>query len=43
MNWASILTQLQDKATTVGLQIIGAIVLYIGGRWLIGLVVRAVQ
>ena len=43
MNWTSILTQLQDKATSVGLQIIGAILLYIIGRWLIGLVVRAVQ
>lgn len=43
MNWTSILTQLQDKATTVGLQVIGAIVLYIVGRWLIGLVVRAAQ
>lgn len=43
MNWTAILTQLQDKATTVGLQVIGAIVLYIIGRWLISLVVRAVQ
>src|SRR5215472_573926 len=43
MNWTAILTQLQDKATTVGLQVIGAIVLYIVGRWLISLVVHAVQ
>lgn len=43
MNWNSILTVLQEKATTVGLQIVGAIVLYIIGRWLISAVVGAVQ
>ncbi len=43
MNWNSILQILQEKAATVGLQIVGAIVLYIIGRWLISLVVSAVQ
>lgn len=43
MNWNSILQVIQEKATTVGLQILGAIVLYIAGRWLIGLVVGAMQ
>lgn len=43
MNWNSISTFLQEKAATVGLQILGAIVLYIVGRWLITLVVHAVQ
>jgi small conductance mechanosensitive channel len=43
MDWNMILAQLQTTVTTVGLQILGAIVLYIVGRWLIGIVVRAVQ
>lgn len=43
MNWNTILTQLQEKGTSVGLQILGALVLYIVGRWLISLVVRAVE
>ncbi len=43
MNWNSILQLLQEKAATVGLQILGAIALYIVGRWLISLVVTAVQ
>ena len=43
MNWNSILQVLQEKAATVGLQIVGAILLYIIGRWLISLVVSAVQ
>jgi small conductance mechanosensitive channel len=43
MNWNPILTFLQEKAATVGLQIVGAIVLYIIGRWLIGAVVNAVR
>ena len=43
MDWNLILAQLEQKATTVGLQIIGAIVLYIIGRWLINLVVSAMQ
>jgi small conductance mechanosensitive channel len=43
MNWNAALQVLQEKATTVGLQILGALVLYIIGRWLINLVVGAVQ
>lgn len=43
MNWNSILAVVQQRAASVGLQIIGAIVLYIVGRWLINLVVRALQ
>lgn len=43
MNWNSMVQLVQDKAATVGLQILGAIVLYIVGRWLISLVVGAVQ
>jgi small conductance mechanosensitive channel len=42
MNWTSIWQVVQDKATGVGLQILGALVLYIVGRWLISLVVSAV-
>jgi small conductance mechanosensitive channel len=34
---------IQEKATTVGFQILGALVLYIVGRWMISLVVSAVQ
>jgi small conductance mechanosensitive channel len=43
MNWNAIWQVVQDKAAGVGLQILGALVLYIIGRWLIGLVVSAVQ
>ena len=43
MDWNSIVAVLQAKAAAVALQIVGAIVLYIVGRWLIGMVVRAVQ
>lgn len=43
MNWNSILLFLQEKAATIGLEIVGAIVLYIVGRWLIAAVVSAVQ
>lgn len=43
MNWNSVFGVIQEKAATVGLQIVGAIVLYIVGRWLISLVVGAVQ
>lgn len=42
MNWAAISQFLQDKATSVGLQVLGALALYIIGRWLISLVARAV-
>jgi small conductance mechanosensitive channel len=43
MNWTAIATFLQEKAASVGLQVVGAIVLYIAGRWLISMVVHAVQ
>lgn len=43
MNWTSISQFIQDKAAAVGVQILGALVLYLVGRWLISLVVRAVQ
>ncbi|HKE29841.1 MAG TPA: mechanosensitive ion channel family protein [Bryobacteraceae bacterium] len=43
MNWNTILQFLQEKAATVGLQIVGALVLYIIGRWLIAAVVGAVE
>jgi len=43
MNWNSIWQIIQDKAAGVGLQILGALALYIVGRWLISMVVGAVQ
>src|SRR5215471_3572631 len=43
MNWDSVVQFLQAKAATVGVEIVGALVLYIVGRWLISLVVHAVQ
>jgi small conductance mechanosensitive channel len=43
MNWNSIGQVIQERAATVGLQIVGAIILYIVGRWLISLVVGAVH
>jgi len=43
MNWNAIVLTIQEKAASVGLQILGALVLYIVGRWLISLVVTAVQ
>jgi len=43
VNWTSIGQIVQERATTVGLQILGALVLYIVGRWLISFVVGAVQ
>lgn len=43
MNWTSIATIVQERAASVGLQILGALVLYIVGRWLISMVVSAVQ
>lgn len=43
MNWDSILQTVQTKAVGVGSQILGALVLYIVGRWLISLVVSALQ
>jgi small conductance mechanosensitive channel len=43
MDWNSVVTFLQQKAASVGLEILGALALYVIGRWLIALVVRAVQ
>src|ERR1700722_9127873 len=43
MNWTSIGTIIQERAAAVGLQILGALILYIVGRWLISLVVGAVH
>jgi len=43
MNWTAIAQMIQDRAMSVGLQILGALVLYIVGRWMISLVVSAVQ
>ena len=43
MNWNAFVAVLQERAASVGLQILGAIVLYIVGRWLISFVVGAVQ
>lgn len=43
MNWNSIVQVVQERAATVGLQIIGALALYVIGRWLINLVVGAVH
>jgi small conductance mechanosensitive channel len=43
MNWSSITQMLQEKAASIGLQILGALALYIIGRWLIAGVVGAVQ
>src|SRR5215472_8502019 len=43
MSWNSIVTVLQERVASVGLQIVGAIVLYVIGRWIISAVVKAVQ
>jgi small conductance mechanosensitive channel len=43
MNWDSVVTFIQAKAASVGVEILGALVLYFVGRWLISLVVSAVQ
>jgi small conductance mechanosensitive channel len=43
MNWTAIGQMIQERAASVGLQILGALVLYIVGRWLISMVVSAVQ
>jgi len=43
MDWKPIVEFVQQKAVGVGLQILGALVLYVIGRWLISLVVRAVH
>jgi small conductance mechanosensitive channel len=43
MNWNNILQTVQTTVTGIGLQVLGAIVLYIVGRWLISLAVGMVQ
>src|SRR5262245_58508586 len=43
MNWSAIVQMVQERVTTVGFQILGALVLYIIGRWLIMLLVSTVQ
>jgi small conductance mechanosensitive channel len=43
MNWNAIVQVVEAKAATVGLQILGALALYIVGRWLISMVVAAVH
>lgn len=43
MNWNSITLMVQEKAASVGLEVLGGLALYIVGRWLINLVVAAVQ
>jgi small conductance mechanosensitive channel len=43
MNWDSILKLVETTITGVGLQVIGAIVLYIVGRWLISFAIGLVQ
>lgn len=43
MNWIAIWQVVQARAADVGLQILGALALYIIGRWLINLVVGAVH
>ncbi len=43
MNWNAAVEFIQQKAASVGFEILGAIALYIVGRWLISLVVSAVQ
>src|SRR5262249_18916839 len=43
MDWNAIGQLIRDRVTSVGLQILGALVLYIVGRWLIALVVNTVQ
>src|SRR5215471_30319 len=43
MNWDAILKFIEERAAGVGLQILGALALYIIGRWLISLVVSTVQ
>jgi len=43
MDWNVIVQTVQTRAAAVGLQIVGALALYLVGRWLIALVVNAVQ
>ncbi len=43
MDWNNVVKVIESTVTGVGLQVLGAIVLYIVGRWLIGLAVRMLQ
>src|SRR5689334_13199811 len=43
MDWNSVVQFIQQRAASVGFEIVGALILYIVGRWLISLVVSAVQ
>ncbi len=43
MDWNAILTVVQTRVTAMGMQVAGALVLYIAGRWLIGKAVGMVQ
>ena len=43
MDWTGILKVVESTITGVGLQVLGAIVLYIVGRWLISFAVGLVQ
>jgi len=43
MDWNAIGQLIRDKVTVLGMQILGALVLYAVGRWLIALVVNMVQ
>lgn len=43
MDWSATARLLEEKGASVGLQILGALALYIIGRWLISLVVHATQ
>jgi small conductance mechanosensitive channel len=43
MDWDNIVKMLQTTVATIGLQVLGAIVLYIVGRWLISFAVGMVQ
>ena len=43
VDWNNILKMIETTVTGVGLQVLGAIVLYVIGRWLIGFAVNLVQ
>src|SRR5580704_15566566 len=43
MNWDEVIKTIETTVTGVGLQVVGAIVLYIVGRWLISFAVGLVQ
>src|SRR5262245_12895172 len=43
MKWPAVVQMIRDRATAVALQILGALVLYIIGRWMVTVVVSTVQ